>query len=190
MQLPQIRLESQFASIGLRQSSANQEIRQPKAELTIQQPQADVSIQITKSKLTIDQTKAWEDMNLMSTARQTEVFAQEGKNALLEGMERRAQQGTSLMEIENGGNAIVEQAVMNGHDQMKGIGFKYIPSQFSVKFHYQPSEVHIDAQANQPIIDVQVNKPEHHYERGQVEIFMERYEQLDISYVNLFSESV
>lgn len=190
MKLPQIRLESQFASIGMRQPSGNQEIQQPKAEMTIQQPRANLSIETTKSKLTIDQTKAWEDMNLMSTARRIEVTAQEGRSALLEGMQRRAQQGSELMEIENGGNPIKQQAIINGHDQMKSIGFKYIPSQFSVNFHYQPAEVHIDTQANQPIIDVQVRQPEHHYERGHVEIFMERYQQLDISYVNLFSESV
>src|SRR5690625_5812968 len=100
MQLPQIRLESQFASIGMRQSSGNQEIRQPKAEMSIQQPRANLSIETTKPKLTIDQTKAWEDMNLMSTARRIEVTAQEGSHALLEGMERRAQQGRQLMEIE------------------------------------------------------------------------------------------
>src|SRR5690625_3084687 len=101
MKLPQIRLESQFASIGIRQHSGRQEIRQPKAEMTIQQPQANLSIETTKSKLTIDQTQAWEDMNLMSTARRIEVTAQEGKSALLEGMQRRAGQGDELMEIEN-----------------------------------------------------------------------------------------
>lgn len=190
MQLPQIRLESQLASIGMRQLPGNQEIRQPKAEMSIQQPKAHLSIETTKPKLTIDQTKAWEDMNLMSTARRIEVAAQEGNHALLEGMERRAQQGTELMEIENGGNAIIQQAIVNGHDQMKSIGFKYIPSQFSIKFHYQPGEVYIDAQANQPVIDVQTFNVEHHYERGNVEVFIEKYEQLDIDYVNLFTESI
>lgn len=190
MQLPQIRLESQFAQIGMKQAAGNQQIRQLKADLTIEQPKATMFIQTTKSKLTIDQTQAWEDMNLMSTARLVEVSAQEGKSALMEGMQRRAQQGSELMEIENGGNPIKQQAIVNGHDQMKSISFKYIPSQFSVKFHYQPSEVYIDAQANQPMIDVQINRPEHHYERGNVEVFMEKYQQLDINYTNLFSESI
>src|SRR5690625_11689 len=190
MNLPQIRLESQLASIGIRQFPGKQEIRQPKAEMSIQQPRAHLSIETTKSKLTIDQTQAWEDMNLMSTARRIKVTAQEGINAIIEGMERKAQQGRELMEIENGGNVIVQQAIIDGHDQMKSISFKYIPSQFSVKFYYQPAEVYIDAQANQPIIDVQISKPEHHYERGHVEVFIEKYEHLDINYVNLFTESI
>lgn len=186
MELPQIRLESQFASIAMRQFPGNQEIRQPKAVMSIHQPRANLSIETTKPKLTIDQTKAWEDMNLMSTGRRIEVTAQEGSHAVLEGMERKAQQGRQLMEIENGGNPIVQQAIINGHDQMKSIGFKYIPSQFSVQFHYEPGEVHIAAQANRPLIDVQIFKPEHHYERGDVEIFMETYQQLNIDYVNLY----
>ena len=190
MQLPQIRLESQFAQIGIRQSSGNQEIQQPKADLTIQQPSAELTIRTIPSKLTIDQTQAWEDMNLMSIARRIETFAQEGKSGLHEGIARRAEQGTALMKIENGGNPIVQQAIINGHDQMKSLGVKYIPSHFSVKIHYQPSEVQINAQANQPIIEARANRPEHSYQQGEVDIHMKQYNHLDIDFINLFSESV
>lgn len=190
MRLPQIRMESQFANIGIKQNAGRQELSQPKADLEIQQPWASLSMETTKPKLTIDQTQAWEETNRYSIVRLAEVIAQEGRQALKEGMGRRAQQGTELLKIENKGSAIANQALVNGHPQAKPLGLTHIPSPFSVKIHFQPSELHINAQANQPIIDVQVNRPIHNYERGKVDIYMENYEQLHISYTNLFSESI
>lgn len=190
MQMPQIQMQSQMAQITIEQSAGKQEIRQPKADLSIQQPTSDVSIQTTPSRLTIDQTQAWEDVNLMSTARLIEKSSQEGQSGLFEGMSRRAEQGSELMKIEAGGDAIVQQAIVNGHNQMKMIGMKYIPSHFAVKINYQPSEVHIDAQANRPIIEARANSPEHTYDPGMVDIRIKNYQQLDIDFTNLFSESI
>lgn len=190
MQLPQIRMESQFAQIGMRQSAGKQEIKQPKAELSIEQPKATLSIQTRKGQLTIDQSKAFEEANLMSIMKRMEKFSQEGKSAILEGMERRAQQGSALMRIEDGGHPIVSQAIINGHDQMKTLGITFIPSPFSVTTHYEPAHIQIEAQANSPNIDVQINKVEHHYDRGNVEIYMERYEQLDIDYTNIYAATI
>ncbi|MDY0405089.1 DUF6470 family protein [Virgibacillus sp. 179-BFC.A HS] len=97
MQFPQIRMTSQMAKIQINQQTAVQTIRQPNAALSIQQPQAELNIHTTKGKLTIDQTQAFEDMNLMNVFRLTEKFAQAGREAALQGAERRAQQGEQLM---------------------------------------------------------------------------------------------
>lgn len=190
MQLPQVRLESQFAQINIMRTPGRQEISQPKAELSIQQPKADLSISVTPGKLSIDQTQAWEDMNLHSPLRSAQVAAQEGASGLLEGMQRRTQQGAELMEIENGGDPIVNQSIVNGHDQMKSLGLKYIPSHLAVKISYQPSSVNIDAQVNRPIIDVKTNRPEHSYRPGSVVIQMEKYNSLEIDIENLYSSTV
>lgn len=183
MQVPQIRIQSQTAQIQITQTKGKQEIRQPEAELSIQQPPAQVSINTTPSKLEIDQTKAWEDMNLMHIIRRNDQFAQEGMKGLLEGMGRRAEQGTALMKIENGSNPIANQAITNGHIQMKSLGITFIPSHFSVKTSYQPAEVNIDVQTNQPVIDATIRKVEHQYERGSVDISMKQYQQLEIDFV-------
>ncbi|MEC5422858.1 DUF6470 family protein [Virgibacillus sp. C22-A2] len=187
MRLPQIRLESQRAEIQIQQSAGKQEIRQPKADMTIQQPKAELSITTSSSKLQIDQTQAWEDMNLMHIFKRNDRFAQEGRSAAQEGMGRRAQQGTEMMRIENEGNPLVNQAVTNGHTPMKALGIKFIPSQFAVKTSYQPSEVKIEVQTNKPIIESTVNKPEHTYERSQLEISMKQHHNLDIDFINLYS---
>lgn len=188
MQVPQIRIESQMAKISITQNRGTQEIRQPKAELSIEQPKATLSMRTIPSKLTIDQTQAWEEMNLMSTLRLIEKYAQEGYQGFLEGTERRARQGTELMQIEKQGHPLIQQAIENGYDGMKSLGITFIPSPFSVKIHYEPSRVEIEAQVNRPVIQAAPQKPEHHYERGSVDIQMQQYQQLEIDFVNLFSE--
>lgn len=190
MQLPQIRIESQMARIQIQQTAGKQEIQQPKAQLSIQQPKADVSMKTTPSRLSIDQTQAWEEMGLMSNSKLIEKFANDAQQSLLEGISRRVQQGTQLMKIENNGNPIVSQAISNGHDQMKRLGIKFIPSHFAVKINYQPSEVKIDVKANRPIIDSKQQKPVINYQSGEVSTSILQYQDLKIDFVNLFSELI
>lgn len=190
MRIPQIRMESVKAQIGMEQNMSKIYIQQKSADLTIEQPKANLQMSTTPSKLTIDQSLAFEQMNLKSVRKSIEEQADLGLQSISEGMARRAEQGNELMRIENDGNPIVSQAQINGHKQQKQLGISFIPKPFSVKMHYQPSELTIDVETNRPIIQAQQNKPEISFERGQVNIYMERYEHLDIDFVNLFSETV
>lgn len=190
MKAPQIRMESQFAKIGMNQRMSKIYMQQKKADLTIKQSKATVEMEIIPSKLTIDQTEAWEQMNLKSTARMIEEYAKKGSEAVLEGMARKAEQGDELMRIEKSGNPIVSQAIQNGHRQSKRLGITFIPEPFSVKINYEPSQLHIHVQPNPPIIEAIPNRPEIEFERGQLNIYMEQYEQLHIDVAHLFSETV
>jgi len=187
MQVPQIRKESQMAKIGIEQTNSQIEMEQPTANLSIEQPSADMTMQTIKGTLTIDQTQAWEEMNLMSTMRHIEKFAQEGMQAVQEGTGRRAEQGTQLIDIHQNTNMIAEQAVQNGSRPMKQLSVGYIPSPFAVKVHYEPGEVQIDVQENKPIIEATIRKPEITFHRGNVNIFMEQYANLTIDYENIYS---
>lgn len=190
MQIPQIRLQSEMAQLDITQSSGQLNMSQPKADLSIEQPRAELNIQTTPSKLTIDQSQAWEDMNLMSTPRLIEKTASDGLQDSQEGTGRRAEQGNQLMRIESNSNPIVGQALINGHNQMKSIGLKYIPSTFSVKINFVPAQLNIEAQMNKPIINARKNDPKYDVKRGVVHIKMKQYESLNIDFVNLFTELV
>lgn len=185
MQIPQLRMESEFAQIGIRTTPGKQEIAQPKAELTIEQPPADMQIRTVPGKLKIDQTKAWEDMDLMSILKRNEKFAQEGMQAAQEGTARRAEQGTELMKIEKGGNPLIDHAVNAAFKPQKRLGIKFIPSSFSVRIDYEPSRVDIQVQPNKPVIQATPQKVIHHYEPGHVEIYMQKYPSLKIETVNV-----
>lgn len=181
--IPQLRMESQMARIGINQTKAQIGIEQPKAELSIEQPNADMSIETTKGKLTIDQTQAWEEMNLESTPRLVEKHAQESVQLLKEGTARRAEQGAQLLDIHQSDTIIAEQARENQLPKLKQLSIKYIPSPLAVKLHYEKGDVNINFAARKPVIDVQINKPEITYSPGNVDVTMKQYAELKIDFV-------
>jgi len=185
MNIPQIRIESTFANIGLATEKPVQEIRQPKADLSIRQPKAELTIERTPGQLTIDQTKAWEDMNLKHIFRLIDEFAENGYRDLLRGIARRARQGDELMRIEDGGNPIVSQAIENSGKPVRTLGITWIPSSFSVKIHYVPGELEFHWKQHKPIIEAKPNKPEHHYTPGKVNVYLVQKNDLKIDFVHL-----
>lgn len=182
MNFPQIRLESTSAQIAIQTENARNHIQQPKADLSIQQPKAEISISTIKSRLTIDQTQARAEIDLKSIAQRIDEFSQNGRQELLSGIARRTQQGNELMKIENNGNPIVRQAKQNSEKPIKEFALKFVPSHGSVKINYEPAKVNIMARENKPIINVQVNKPNIQYERGKVDIYLQKRNELKINF--------
>lgn len=190
MHLPQIRMESTFARLGLQIEKPVQRLEQPKADISMQQPKAILQMEMTPGKLSIDQTKAWNDMDLKSVRKRVEEFAQLGYQDCLEGMARRAQQGDELMKIEHKGNVIQAQAKENSERPYKQLHLGWIPSLFSVDIHYEPGTLTLEAEAQNPIVDVQINKPIHDYTPGKVSPYIEEWNSLDIDFVYLFDEKM
>ncbi|MET3697652.1 hypothetical protein SAMN05877753_106250 [Bacillus oleivorans] len=190
MQLPQIRIESQPVIVNIHTNDAIQEIEQPQADVQIRQPQAELNIETRKGKLTIDQTQAWEDMKLYSPLRSIEIFAQEGKQAWLEGIARRAQEGNQLMKIENGGNAIANIAYQKVKPETLNYNIGWIPSHFSVKINYEPGDVEIQAQPREPVINITPQKPIISYKPGSVTYQLEQYPDVKIDFVNLTNAGI
>ncbi|MGG4491603.1 DUF6470 family protein [Metabacillus idriensis] len=185
MNIPQIRLESRFAKLGLETVNASLDIQQPKADLSIQQPKAELSIQTTPGKLTIDQTKAREDVDLKHISKRIAEAADQGHQDVLSGIARRIQQGDEQMRIENGGKPLTAQAKKNSEREIKQFNIGFLPSHFSVKLDYQPAEVKIDVQRNAPIIESKINKPIMEYQAGEVKVELAEKNQLKIDFVSI-----
>jgi hypothetical protein len=185
MQMPQIRLESTFAKLGMTTTKPIQEIQQPPADLSIEQPKADLKIETTKGKLSIDQSQARADVDLKSIARRIEEFAQQGYQDWLSGMARVAQDGDQLMRNEEGGNPLIEQAKINSETPIYDFNIGWIPSHGSVKINYTPANVKIDVQVNKPNIQVQVNKAITSYTQGKNNFELAQQNTLKIDFNNL-----
>lgn len=183
MNLPQIRLQSTFAKIDIHTQNSQLTIEQPHTDLSIEQPKAEMEISRTPSQLTIDQSKAFADVDLKSAAQRIADAAQEGHQAVLEGMARRVQEGDQLMRIENGGNPIAEQAKQHHFVPEHEFGLGWIPSWGSVQISYDPGKLDINWQIHKPIINSQAHKPIINYYPGKVDITMKQYQSLyvDIS---------
>jgi Family of unknown function (DUF6470) len=185
MNFPQIRLQSTPASIGIKTTPGRVEIETPPPALDIQQPKAKMEIERRPSKLTIDQTEARADMDLKSVRRRIEDFSRQGYEDWLSGLARVAQDGDELMRIENGGNAIAEQAKRNSEDPMYDFNIGWIPSAGSVKIQYDPGEVKVHVEPQKVINNTQVVKPNVNVSKAQVDISLQRYADLQIDFVNL-----
>lgn len=185
MKLPQIQIRSTYAQIQIETQPGEQTIEQPKANQHIEQPEAELYIERRQGKLTIDQTQARADMDLKSVFRRTEEFAQNGKQAWLEGLARRVRQGDQLMKIENKGNPIALIAKENSVKPEKSFNIGWIPSHFSVKTHYEPDHLDINWKVNKPIIDTEEQKPIIDFQPGKVYTSLKEKNSLSIDFINL-----
>lgn len=91
------------------------------------------------------------------------------------------------MQLEQQGDPLISQAIENSSESTKDLNVKFIPSPFSVKTMYEPSEVNMDVEQNKPIVAATAHYPEHSYEPGQVSVEMKQYEDLNIDFINLYT---
>ncbi|MBT2625231.1 DUF6470 family protein [Bacillus atrophaeus] len=183
MEIPMLAMQSIPAKISLTTIPASVKMEQPEADLKIEQPEAELDMSVTPSKLTIDQTKAWEDLDRKHIFKRIEEAAQKGRQDVLEGIARAADEGDELMRIENGGNPIASQAKRNAAHHPIELGKNFTPSLSRVKVDYTPSELHINVTPHKPVIQAAPRKPIIDYTPGNVKVDMLQYPDLKIDVV-------
>ena len=185
MNIPQLRIDQQFARIGIETNDATVDIQQGPAQLEIQQPSADINIKTKPAKLTIDQSKAFADLGQFPVGESIRRSAAEGLSEAQSGSRRRRRQGDMMMKIENGGDPLKAIAKQNAPRKMKPFNIGFIPSYGSVKIDYQPAEVEVNNQANKPIINSKPTPVKQSYQRGNVDVYLEQQNYLDIQFDNI-----
>jgi len=168
LNIPQLQVTTTKAQLGLTTQQPTQQIEQPKATLDIQQPKAEMTINTTKSRLSIDTTQARADMDLKSSAQRIAEVAQYAQSEVSNGIARRAQDGSEMMRIENGGNPIQSFAERAFRQPYSSLNVKFIPSYGSVKVSFEPGSVDIRVEPQKVINNSTANKPIHTYTPGKV----------------------
>lgn len=170
MRIPQIQIQTTKAELGLSIQQPQQQIKQQQADVQIEQPAAILSIHTTQGELHTDSSQARRDLGMVNFVEFARNDAQEGQQAVMAGIARRAREGEMMMSIENGGNAI--QSIIDSRTlpKQKMLGIKFIPSGNAVRTTYTPAKVDIQVQKNDPKINVQINKPVHNYTPGNVKV--------------------
>lgn len=190
MYMPKLHLQSNMGRIGIDSSKAFLELAQPRAELSIEQPAAQIDIETKNGVLHIDQTEAFAEAGLKSVKRSIQEHAQDGYQAYLEGIGRRASQGSELMRIEDGGNAIIQQAEANAYNALKELGLTFIPGPFSVQIEYEKGSVDIQVITESPRIEAHTRPVETNYVQGDISIYMAEYPSLEIAVDPQFFERI
>lgn len=180
MQIPQLQIETSPAKLGLQIDKPQQSIQQPKATLSIEQPAAILDIRRTQPQLHVDSSEAYASMGLKSIARLNSEYVQEGLQAIQEGVARRASEGTQMMRIENGGEAIQDIAKQNATPPPQAINVRFLLGRFGVDISWTEGTTDIQAEPQKPKIDAQINAPIHDYTPGKVSGVMESYGHIQI----------
>lgn len=183
MRIPQIQIQTTKAQLGINVSKPVQRIQQTQTDLHIRQPNAVVSMQTTDSTLRIDSSQARRDLGLFGPLESGRMNAQKGKQGVIAGIARRAQEGERMMRIENKGQPIQSIASTKVGRPMKSLGIKFVPSVNSVKISYTPSKLDINVQTHAPQINATVNKPINEYTPGKVSGYMMQYPSIEIDVI-------
>lgn len=184
MRLPQIQIKTTDIQMELIIKKPVQQISQPKAEQTISQPAAKLEINTTRSVLKIDSSEARRDIGQYPTGEMIGRYAQEGKQAVMQGIARRVREGNQMMEGagKGQGRAIIQQiATQNTGPKRPGpYNVKFVPSVGSVKIDFTPGTTNIKITPGELNINVKVNKPIHNYTPGKVTAVMAQRPRVDI----------
>ncbi len=186
MRIPRMEITHQQIQLDMKTIPAEQRIEQRPANLQIEQPAAILEINTTKPTLDINLDQFWADLGFKKTSVLIEEYSNRGREELLSGIARRAQEGRKLMlGAGKGQGAQTIQSIAKenyGPERPGPINIKFIPSYQSVKIQYDPGNVDIQVQTQKPKVDVAIQKPIHEYTKGKTQIDVLQYPSLTIDW--------
>ena len=170
MRIPQIQIQTTDIQMNYQTTDPVQRIEQPQADIQIDQPAAILEINTTNPQLNIDMTQLWRDLGLQSTKETIRMTAQQGQQAVLQGISKKVSEGRQLMMgAGKGGNTIKQLAIQEFGAKRPGpYNIDFIPSYQAIKVAITPGTTEVNIEQQQPKIDVQVNKPVHDYTPGSI----------------------
>jgi hypothetical protein len=185
MQFPQIRLHSAFAQIGMQRSNPVQEIQQVPAELSYKRTPTKMNIERTPGQLEIDQEQAWNQLNLKGPSQLIADNADYARQQAMEAIAETVAEGNQMQAIENKTNAIDAIVTNKVLAPPADFNIAFIPSHGSVKFNYQPTELHIDWQKGRIEFQATPAQVNHQYTPGKTEIYLRQKNRLEIDFVGI-----
>jgi len=180
LRVPSIQIHQQYAKIGINADLGRYEMRQPRADVRIETTPAAFSIESPRGELRIDQSKAWDALAIGSNLQTMSRIYAQGRQAAMEGIGRRVDEGRQFAAIHHGGNAIAEVAA--------GTAYRRHPLQVAgeasfdnVDLSYTAHKPNISVREGDVHIQVTPNRPEVSYYRGKLDIYMMQYGQVTIT---------
>ncbi|MGG4461150.1 DUF6470 family protein [Brevibacillus porteri] len=184
MQIPQLRMESTFAQLGLNINKPVQSIKQPQAEMNLSQTPAELTIVQGKTKLQIDSSQARANIGIMTSMQFSDTNAAYGREKWLQSISEKSQEGDRLMRIYTKENAIAQIGREKGLRVLEG---GYRPPSTSndegVDVSFQAVPATINVKRNGMSIHPVTRPPELSYTPGKIEPYTIQYNSLKISVV-------
>ncbi|UIO42085.1 DUF6470 family protein [Brevibacillus brevis] len=182
MHIPQLRMESKFAQLGLNIRKPVQEIKQPQAEMNLSQKPAELNIEQARTELQIDSSQARANIGIMTSVQFSDSNASYGKEKWLQAIAEKSQEGDRMMRIYTKENAIAEIGREKGLRALEG-GFRppAASNDEGVDVSIQVKPVIINIKRSGMSMNPVLIPPELSYTPGKVEPYMLQYNSLKIS---------
>ncbi|NTU21776.1 hypothetical protein HPY28_15730 [Brevibacillus sp. HB1.2] len=181
MQIPQLRMESSFARLGLNVTKATHEIKQPQAEMNLRQQPAELTIEQARTELQIDSSQARANIGIMTPMQFSDSNATYGYQKAMQAIAEKSQEGDRLMRIHTKENAI---AAIGRERGMRVLDSGYSPPASSgdegVDISIQLKPVVINVIRNGMSMDPVIRPPEFTYIPGKVEPYILQQNSLKI----------
>ncbi|MBH5320620.1 hypothetical protein I6N90_22760 [Paenibacillus sp. GSMTC-2017] len=178
MQIPQIGIRQQHASLFIDADIGKQHIEQPKATVDMEQVEAVQQFQTTQGRLDINQDRMWDALAMGNSLETMSRIYSAASSIALQGLARIVEKGDQMAAIHLGGNPIAEMA-RDWKRTFPEFDFVGEASFDNIDITYTPGELSIETTRGGVNINVQVNKPIHEYERGKLEIYMSQYPKVE-----------
>ncbi|OXS55897.1 hypothetical protein B1A99_21975 [Cohnella sp. CIP 111063] len=179
--VPFLSIQSQRGLIGVESELGQFQIRRPKPELEVQSTPTVISATNRPGDLQIDQSLT----NDALTGGKAEAFwnrvYSQYKQVAQQNIQHIVEKGNRMGDLTNRDNPIPELALsdfIEGAPDLQIFGFASLAN---VDFHYMPNDINLQVDVGQVRIQSQVHRPEIHYERGNVNVYMQQYPKVTIT---------
>jgi hypothetical protein len=180
MQIPQIQIRTQNASIGINADPGMQEIEQPKATFEMHSTPAQLSIVSPPGELYIDQSKAWDALGLSNFLNVLPRISEAAKQIALEGIARIVENGNRMAAIQIKSNAFADIAESQALEYQPAIDYLGEASYLNVSERYYAHKPEIDVIPGRVDINTHPNPPVISYQRGKLDIYPTQYAKVEI----------
>ena len=178
-----LRITTQNAQIGIESTNGHYDMRQNQLPMELRTKQPVLHLQNEEAVLYIDQRRCFSEAGLKSSMELTRNYAQKGKQAALRATTRIADEGRELTNIQSKGSAIVRQAKRKAATfGNKQFNFDMIPKS-RPEITVKQGKIHGDFEPGNVNIQLNNFRPEIHYQRGDVEIYLKQKNYISFEYV-------
>lgn len=179
--VPMISIHSQRGIIGIESEPGRFEIKTRKPDVRVDTTPTQITANNRPGELRIDHTLTSNALDGgKPEAYWLRIYSQY-KAIAQQNIEKIVMEGNRMGDLRVKGNPIADMAwdaFMEGPPDLQVYG---PASPMNLKFEYIPNDVNIQVDVGKTEIDVQVHRPDIHYERGYVRTFMQQWPSVTIT---------
>ncbi|RXZ83482.1 hypothetical protein EBB07_06645 [Paenibacillaceae bacterium] len=180
MTIPQISIRQEPTLLSIEAGRGRQNIEQSRPSMNMRQVQPELRMETTNGYLEVNQQRMWDAMGLGGHLNVMSRIYSAASDIAMRGIARRVEDGNRLAQIHLGGNPLMDMAA-DWRRSFSEFEFRGPASVLNIDMRYTPSKLSIDVTDGRVDLDVQVNRPVHHYELGRLNIYVSQYGKVEIT---------